>query len=336
MEREDRKKDFLLKFLYFAVIFGLFFIFYKYLLIYIMPFLVGGFLALVVQKPAQKISRKHKRLVAGILVVGLFLILLGVFFVGCSAVYKNSEKIISMLRSTAQYFVGIIEMVINKFSLTIDADTFINSFFDNFGQTASSAVGGVAKGLPKIVFSLVITVVATCYFAIDYDKFVKFFKGFFSEKTVNIISASKRIVTTNLYKIVKGYFFLTLITFGQLLIGFFVLGIKSPILLATLVALIDLLPVLGTGLVLLPWAIILFFNGSYFVGMGLVALYLIIIFVRNFLEPKIVGQQIGIPPIVNLLILFFGLKLFGFIGMIFLVITLVVIVNLYKEKLISV
>ncbi len=300
-----------------------------------MPFLIGVFLAVLVQKPAAKISKNNKKRVAGLLVLLLFVALIGVLFLLCLMIYKNSQRIVELLKSTASYFVDITERVIDKFSLSIDTTIFVNQFFDNFGKTATGMIGGVAKTLPKFVFTLVITVVSTCYFAIDYDKLVKFAVGLFSPKTIRVVGATKRIVTKNLYKIIKGYIILTSITFGELLIGFFVLGIKNPIVVAAIVAVIDLLPVLGTGVVLLPWAVVLFFNASYFTGIGLMILYFIIVFLRNFLEPKIVGNQIGIPPILNLLIIFFGLKFFGFIGMIFLEITVVVCVNLYKEKIIE-
>jgi len=334
-ENINKKKDFLINVLFFSVIGVLFFLSYKYLLIYIMPFLVGIFLAVLVQKPAAKISKNNKKCIAGVLVVLLFIALIGVLFLLCLLLYKNSQNIVDLLKSTAAYFIDITERVIDKFSLSIDASTFVNQFFDNFGKTATGMIGGIAKTLPKVVFTLVITVVSTCYFAIDYDKLVKFAVGFFSPKTTRRIGATKRIVTKNLYKIIKGYVILTAITFGELLVGFFILGIKNPIVVAAIVAVIDLLPVLGTGVVLLPWAIVLFFNASYFTGIGLVMIYLIIVFLRNFLEAKIVGHQIGIPPILNLLIIFFGLKFFGFIGMIFLEITIVVCVNLYKEKIIE-
>ena len=117
--------------------------------------------------------------------------------------------------------------------------------------------------------------------------------------------------------------------------AFLIIGQQNPFRTALLISFIDLLPVLGTGAVLVPWGLVLILGGNYLNGVIIIAIYLVVMMVRNFLEPRIVGKQIGIPPIVSLILLFCGLKLFGFLGMVFSLLSLVVIVNLYKEKIIE-
>ena len=114
-----------------------------------------------------------------------------------------------------------------------------------------------------------------------------------------------------------------------------IIGINNPIRYALLIAAVDILPVLGAGIVLVPWGIVSVLSGNYLLGVMLLILYAVTLIVRNFLEPKIVGAQIGIPPLFSLILIFCGLKLFGFIGMIFSLLTLMVVVNLYKEKIIE-
>lgn len=332
MESVDRKRKFLINILFFISVAFLGFFIYKYLIIYLMPFLIGIVLAYSVQKPAAKICFRHRKGIAAIIVVVCYLLIALIVYLLIYALYSNSQRIFGVMQSAFNYFSGVIDSVSSKYFFNTNGTEFINEIFQNLTRTFSSAIGSAAKGLPAILFTLIITIVSSCYFAVDFQRGIKFLKGFLSSRSFEMVCAIKRIVFHNVFKMIKGYAILAFITFIELLIGFFIIGIKNALIIAAVVALVDLLPLLGTGAVLLPWAVILFFNGSYFLGVELIILYLIITIIRNFAEPKILGSQIGIPPIINLVILFFGLKFFGFIGTVSLIITLVVLINLYKEK----
>ena len=109
--------------------------------------------------------------------------------------------------------------------------------------------------------------------------------------------------------------------------------IEYAFILAAAVAVIDLLPVLGTGTVLVPWSIILLAAGDTFKGIGILLLYLITVVVRNVAEPKVIGGQMGINPLFTLLAMFAGLKLFGFWGLFMFPIALIVIIKYYKNEM---
>ena len=126
-------------------------------------------------------------------------------------------------------------------------------------------------------------------------------------------------------KYIKSYMILMVITFVELSAGFLILGIEYAIGLAALIALIDLLPVLGTGGVLIPWLIINIILGNYGLAISLLVLYVVITVIRNILEPKIIGQQIGVHPLAMLVSMYVGLRLFGFVGVFAMPILLVVI-----------
>ena len=98
-------------------------------------------------------------------------------------------------------------------------------------------------------------------------------------------------------------------------LGFLLLSVPYAVGLALLVAVIDIMPVLGTGLVLIPWAIIAAVLGSYKMAIGVAALYIIMLAVRNVVEPKLVGNQMGLHPLVTLIAMFVGLQLFGLAGL---------------------
>ena len=117
------------------------------------------------------------------------------------------------------------------------------------------------------------------------------------------------------------------ITFIELFVGFLILGIDYSFVLAILIAVLDILPVLGTAVVLAPWGIILLLMKNYFLGVGMLILLLIISIVRQIIEPKILGDSFGVHPLVSLITLYIGLKLFGVVGMVLLPMIVMIVLS---------
>lgn len=115
-------------------------------------------------------------------------------------------------------------------------------------------------------------------------------------------------------KCAGGIRFHLLMTFAELAAGLLLLRIEGAFAIAFLIAVLDILPVLGTGTVLLPWAVIAFAGGKR-MGIGVIGLYLIITVVRNIVEPKLVGKQMGLSPVVMLPCMIVGLHFFGILGL---------------------
>ena len=118
------------------------------------------------------------------------------------------------------------------------------------------------------------------------------------------------------------------ITFGVLTAGFFLLQITHPILWAALICLVDILPVLGTGTVLIPWSLVCFLQGDSLRGVGMLAIYGVITLLRSVLEPRLVGRQLGLDPLITLLAIYAGYRLGGLLGMLVAPILAVVIVQI--------
>lgn len=121
------------------------------------------------------------------------------------------------------------------------------------------------------------------------------------------------------------------LTFAELCIGLLAFKIPYAVPIALAIAVFDILPILGTGGVLLPWAAVLFMLGNMPLGAGILALYLVITMVRNIVEPKIVGKQIGLHPLATLVALFVGLKLIGIAGAVILPVFLSIFINIRKN-----
>lgn len=125
----------------------------------------------------------------------------------------------------------------------------------------------------------------------------------------------KNYMTGTMGKCIISYCLIFGITFAELVAGLFLLGIKNAFAIAFIIAVLDILPVLGTGTVLIPWAVLAFASGRISTGVGVFALYLVITVVRNLIEPKLVGKQMGLSPVIMLPCMLIGLKFFGIIGL---------------------
>ena len=113
--------------------------------------------------------------------------------------------------------------------------------------------------------------------------------------------------------------------------GFTVLKVRYAFLIAIVVAFLDLLPFFGTGTILLPWAAVKFFNGEYGMVIGLLVIWGVGQLARQLIQPKIVGDSVGLSPIPTLILLFVGYKSAGVVGMIIAVPVGIIILNMYEE-----
>ena len=209
----------------------------------------------------------------------------------------------------------------------------VNELIQRISVYATKIVTDLMKNAPSFLLSSIITIVATCFISKDFDRFNMFLKGILSKKTQKIILEIKEIFLEYFMKFSIAYLLMFALTFIQLLLGLFILNISHFFIAAFLITIIDLLPVFGTGFVLLPWAIIEIIENNYFKGVGLIVLYLIISIVKNFIEPRILGKQIDINPIFTLIFIFLGLKIGGIIGMISLPIILTVLFNYLRKHI---
>lgn len=313
---------------FYGVISAIIFFFSKFAFKYLFPFLIGFLLAFVFHKPAQKISKFIKIKIPAIrtVIVALFFIIFVALFslliwflsIKISDLTKFlkpfAENLISDLENTTERLKPLFDK--NKLS---NFNSMLANAVKNIAMKAVNAASGAAAkfaaSIPGIIISFIITLVASCYTAKDYEKIIKFFEEVLSEKQTENLKIIKNIFSEKILHFLKGYFLLFLITSGELTLGLFIIGIKNFFIVALIIAVIDFLPVLGTGTVLIPWSIILLIQKNFKTGIMILILYIVITFVRNFAEPKIIGDKIGLHPLIQLAAIFVGLKLSGIVGM---------------------
>jgi sporulation integral membrane protein YtvI len=151
--------------------------------------------------------------------------------------------------------------------------------------------------------------------ATDTDRIREFIATRQSEDTYKTLSAAYLSLKTTLGRYIRAYMLIMLIMFLELTLGFFVAGIKRFALYALLVAIFDILPILGSSMILLPWSLVLLLTGDIRRGAIMFVVYVIVVVVRQFIEPKIVGEHVGLHPLITLIAMYVGVKLFGGIGL---------------------
>jgi sporulation integral membrane protein YtvI len=348
----ENKRDFIINTTYIAIIAVLAYLVFKYLTVLLLPFVIGFVFALVLQRPVTYLSEKTKiprGIWSLVLVIGVIGLIIGVLFLLSYLLYDQLLDLTTSLVANLPALQQRLSKILVHFSGWLDnlppsveqavlsspsqiaeiAITFLSNFL-------TSAATGVIINVPSLLLTTVISVAACCFITIDYYKITNFILCQFTLRTQKVLLKSKRVFTKSIVKMLRGYSIVLLVTFVELFIGFLVLGIDYAAVLALLIAVVDILPVLGTGVVLIPWAVVDFIIGKPLAGVGLLVLYIIITLIRNMVEPKIIGQQVGLPPVVTLIAMYVGLKLFGFAGLWGVPVIMIVLVNLQESGMLRI
>ncbi|MBE6694416.1 MAG: sporulation integral membrane protein YtvI [Ruminococcaceae bacterium] len=176
----------------------------------------------------------------------------------------------------------------------------------------------VARALPSIFLFLTVLLMSSYYFSVSHRSvwqwLIRIFGGAESEWGSRLARLGGRI-SYAAKRYARAYLILMLLTFAEMFVGFSAIGVEYAFLLAWLVAIVDFLPVLGAGTVLVPWAAVAFISGDTPLGAGLLIILGISLIIRQIAEPKIVGASLGLHPFASLTAVYVGFKLFGIIGM---------------------
>ncbi|MDO5405733.1 MAG: sporulation integral membrane protein YtvI [Eubacteriales bacterium] len=192
------------------------------------------------------------------------------------------------------------------------------------------AAGSVAKRIPSILVNVIVTILSSYFFIAERDKIIEFWKRYLPEDG----SRYYQYLRSDVKHLIGGYFLaqfkIMFVVAAILTVGFFILGIGYTILLAILISLLDFLPLFGTGTVLIPWALVKLLSGDYALAAGMALLYVLTQVVRQVIQPKIVGDSMGLPPMMTLILLYLGFKVQGISGMILAVPLGILVMNLYE------
>lgn len=314
----------------------------KYLLSVFLPFVIAFILASLTDSISTPLSKKlplKKKLLSAVVLLVIFLILVTSIYFGITRLIKELENFISRLGEDGNSLTQGIESVksriknlsthisflnelktkehLSDISLKLDEMllSFLKKLVTNIGSFLTTAATEFIRSLPSFLAFLLITVISSFYFAIDYDNVKEYISSIIPNSLKNRFPKLKEKTKSLALRYLKAYSLLTIITFFELLVGFLVLRVDYFFLLAVLIAFLDILPVFGVGTALIPWMIFEFFTYDFMMGFGLLVIWAFISIVRQFLEPKIVGETIGIHPVATVIGIYVGFKLFGLLGM---------------------
>ena len=357
----EKRKSFIINFIYTVICVGLFYVFIKYCLGVLAPFIIAFILAYALQRPIKwakkKLHLKSHGIISFLLVLLVVCVVFGVLSIAVLVLFNELKDFASYLTTQfssiddlivtlENYAMGVIVRLPESLRGTVG--DYVTNAFDSLGKGQAeldlsmlsaplSGAWSVVKSLPSTILSVVVAVVSCFFMASDYDKVKDLVLGFFSESKRKSIVKTKRTTTKAITKLLKAYVTIMAITFAEMFLGLFLLkliGVYDGSYIAIIsfvTCIIDIIPVLGTGTVLIPWAVYNLIFGNFGMGIGLLVIYAVITVIRQVVEPKLVANQAGLPAIVTIMAMFIGVRIFGAFGIILLPFTVIILKLLYDE-----
>ena len=352
----ERQKNFIIRVLFWAIILAFVYFGLKYAMPFFSPFVIAFIVAFLLNRPILWFGKKLKcrRTIPAILLTALFFLAAGLLlcFLGVRLFSFIKNLILtlpslyeSMLLPTLTKMFQELELAFSALDpsavallqdISENVIGSLGSFISNLSMGTLGVVSSFAASVPGTFLNLVITIIVSFFMTIDYPAITGFILRQFPESGQRVIHEVKGYVSGTLIKCILSYGLIMCITFTEITIGLLLMKIPNAVLIAACIAVFDILPVLGTGGIMIPWAIISLIIGYYFIGFGLLVLYLVITVIRNIIEPKIVGHQVGLHPVITLASMLAGLNLFGIIGLFGFPITLSLLRNLNDKGVIKI
>ncbi len=336
----ERRRAFIINTVYFLLLAAISIAALKLVTTAAMPFVAGFFAAAALNPVIRRLTKRFdmRRRPAGIMILLIFYATLGMLVTVASV--RAAVALGELSQGLPELYESRIEPALVRLFELIDraADRLDGSL----GGRSASELGGMltrllgslgsavselsvaliaklssfAASLPGAAVSLIFTVISSFFFTVEFENILKFLRRALPKRAVELLRYIRERSARTLAKYLKSYLLIMLITFAELALGLTLLGFESALTAALAIAAVDILPVLGTGAVLLTWAAVRLFGGDVSFAVGLAVLWGVITVVRNVIEPKIVGRQVGLHPLVTLVAMYVGGKLFGFAGLV--------------------
>lgn len=320
------------------------------LLVYFMPFVIGWIVALIASPLVKFLEKtfkiKRKASTAFVIIAVIALVISAGYFISVKlteqvikfiedvpglweAAQEDFTEIGENLSGALKYLPVEVQMTISK--ITDNVQEYMGSILGTVSEPTLEALGNFAKNLPNIVISVIMCLLFAYFCVAEKEYIPNLLEKILPESLLERWHMIKR----GLARAVGGYFKAQLKIevwmYILLAMGFTILGVNYAFIIAVGVAFLDLLPFFGTGTVLIPWAIIKFLSSDYKMVMGLLIIWGVGQLARQIIQPKIVGDSMGLSSIPTIVLLFTGYRLAGVIGMIIAVPVGIIILNMYEE-----
>lgn len=330
------------------ILFAIFYVLPK-AVIYFMPFVVGFVIARIANPVIRflerriRIKRKYGFVLMTVLVIAAIVLVcegavtllwhgLQSFSDYLPTMYQNAGSEISKATDSLEGILNglpfIQDLDFNKYDTVIE--DYLGSLVSDSGESTADMLGSAAKRIPHIFVSTIMGLLATYFFIIDREKLTRVVKSHLSKS----LQDKYKMIYAQIIGAVGGYFKaqfqIMFVIYVILVAGLTILGVRYAWLIAFGIAVLDMLPVFGTGTVLCPWAAVKLFTGNYMLALGMLALYVICLTVHQILQPKLVGNSVGMDPFATLFFMYIGYRTSGVLGMIIAIPAGMILINLYQ------
>lgn len=317
---------------------------------FFMPFVIGWIISLiaspVVRFFEEKLKVRRKGASVIVIVAVLSAVIMLVYAVGAKLVQEGIsfanelpmlwEGIMDEFSQIGENLEGVYNRLPEDMQNTLDnigtqMAEYFGSIMEGAGTPTFEAVGNVAKQLPDIFLGVVMCILSAYFFVADKSYMSNIMKKYVPDSIRYRFDLIRRSFRNAVGGYFKAQFKIECWIYILLVIGLLALHVRYALLVALGIAFLDFLPVFGTGTVMIPWAIVEILSKDYKMAIGLLIIWCVGQLVRQMIQPKIVGDSIGMDAIPTLFLLFIGYKAAGVLGMILAVPIGIIVVNLYEE-----
>lgn len=332
-----------------AVVLILIFLAPKLLLVF-MPFVIGYLIALIasplVRFFEEKLKIRRKAGTAVVIIAVIALVVMGLYLIGSRLIEELTGFVTALpvmwstMEADIKEIADKLSIVYDKFPMDIQvaldgigsaASNYVGELIGGIGTPTIAAVGNFAKQLPTIIIGIIMCLLSSYFFVAEKNNINKWFAGHMPKSIQVRFDMMKRSLGRAVGGYLKAQLRIEIWMYLLLVIGFAFLQVEYALLIALGVAFLDLLPFFGTGTVLVPWAVVKLLSADYRMAIGLLIIWGVGQLARQLIQPKIVGDSIGVPPLPTLFLLFIGYKVAGVIGMILAVPVGIILYTMYEE-----
>ncbi|MCA0755003.1 sporulation integral membrane protein YtvI [Paenibacillus sp. N4] len=293
------------------------------------PFLLALVVAIFLEPLNQLLMKRFRinRLVAATVSSSLFTVIL----IGLIALLgvKVVAELIAFFKKVPNYFENASTLVDDLMlraqsayqNFPPDAVATLEEWLQGLTSTLTKMVGSLsnsviafASSIPGMFIFFIVFLVAVYMISFSLHTMKATVLSLFDEKSQPQVSEVMDNLKKSIFGFLRSQFILSALTYIISLIGLLVLDVKYPLAIALLIIIVDIMPILGTGSVLVPWGTYLLLTGNLYAGIGLIVMFLFITVFRRIVEPKILGDSVGIGSLSALVSLYVGFKLVGVIG----------------------
>lgn len=347
----EKKQTFLINILFYGVILALAFFGFKYVVPILTPFISAFIIAWLIQRPVKSLARRFN---INNKVVGIGLLIFVYLFIGgliitlamglFSYVGDFFAELPSIITNDIRPFLDDIGMNFTEMVASLPSgiqegflaalqslDTALDNLVAAISSWTIDFATGLVTAVPGFFISLVLCIISSFFFVADYERVVGFAISHMNAKVRRFFNDLYRFIKDKVIVVIKSYATIMAITFLELTIAFFIIGLDGFIWIALGIAIFDILPVFGTGGIMIPWALLMFINGNITLGIELSVIYVIVTIIRNIIEPKIVGGNLGLHPVLTLASMLIGSHFFGVVGLFGCPLLISFILYLHKE-----